>query len=167
MQIGSRQSDKQQLLHSICGYYGSERLNAEEYLKRFIDIEYRLPDPDIDKFTNYLYDIYEFDSFFASEARKEYFQRDKEKEEFLRVIKKQDKPGHTNTQEFEADRYAANKTSNRDIKRAVRENYKHAKKDQEKIYKKEFNKLASEDMKQRNKALNDKTIPQKVKDNYR
>lgn len=79
--------DKQQLLHSICGYYGSERLNAEEYLKRFIDIEYRLPDPDVDKFTNYLYDIYEFDSFFASEARKNYFQRDKEKEEFLRMAK--------------------------------------------------------------------------------
>ena len=79
--------DKRQLLHSICGYYGSERLNAEEYLKRFIDIEYRLPDPDVDKFTNYLYDIYEFDSFFASEARKEYFQRDKEKEEFLIMAK--------------------------------------------------------------------------------
>lgn len=57
--------DKAQLCHSICGYYGSEKLNAEEYLKRFIDIEYKLPEPKVDTFVPYLYDMYEFGDFFA------------------------------------------------------------------------------------------------------
>lgn len=48
--------DKQQLCHSICGFYGSDKINSEGYLKRFIDIEYNLPDPDCKKFCTYLYD---------------------------------------------------------------------------------------------------------------
>lgn len=77
--------DKKQLCHSICGYYGSENLNAEEYLKRFIDIEYKLPEPDAKKFSAYLYDVYGFDEFFASKSRSEYFHCGAEKEEFLRM----------------------------------------------------------------------------------
>lgn len=61
--------DKKQLCHSICGYYGSEKLNAEEYLKRFIDVEYKLPTPDVKKFVTYLYDAYGFNEFFDSELR--------------------------------------------------------------------------------------------------
>ncbi len=34
--------DKEQLSASIRGHYGSESLNAEEYLRRFIDLEYAL-----------------------------------------------------------------------------------------------------------------------------
>lgn len=34
--------DKEQFCHSINGYFGSESFNSEEYLKRFIDIEYTL-----------------------------------------------------------------------------------------------------------------------------
>ena len=79
--------DKVQLCHSICGYYGSENLNAEEYLKRFIDIEYRLPEPNIEDFSTYLYDVYGFDDFFASELRGQYFQRNEEKEEFLKMAR--------------------------------------------------------------------------------
>ena len=74
-------------------------------MKRFIDIEYRLPDPDVDKFTNYLYDIYEFDSFFASEARKKYFKRDKEKEEFLRMAKIIFENMHLNLRQMEKISY--------------------------------------------------------------
>ena len=42
--------DKQQLEASVKGHYGSESINATEYLKRFIDIEYRLPQPGKEKF---------------------------------------------------------------------------------------------------------------------
>ena len=34
--------DKEQFCHSINGYFGSESFDSEEYLKRFIDIEYTL-----------------------------------------------------------------------------------------------------------------------------
>lgn len=55
--------DKEQLGHSICGYYGSEQLNSGEYLRRFIDIEYKLPNPDFDAFFKYLYKDLDFDDF--------------------------------------------------------------------------------------------------------
>ena len=47
--------DKKQLCNAIKGYYGSESLDAENYLKRFIDIEYNLPEPNYEDFCNYLY----------------------------------------------------------------------------------------------------------------
>ncbi|MCE9077143.1 KAP family P-loop NTPase fold protein [Bacteroides thetaiotaomicron] len=56
--------DKEQLSHSIRGYYGSDLINANEYLKRFIDIEYALPDPDVDRFCQYLFEYYNFQPFF-------------------------------------------------------------------------------------------------------
>lgn len=56
--------DKVQLCNSIKGYYGSDLINAEEYLKRFIDIEYNLPEPDTESFAEYLYNFYEFDTYF-------------------------------------------------------------------------------------------------------
>ena len=65
--------DKEQLYHSICGYYGSENIDAQEYLRRFIDIEFSLPKPNAENFCNYLYDYYEFDDFFMNQERLEYF----------------------------------------------------------------------------------------------
>lgn len=56
--------DKEQLSNSIRGYYGSDLINADEYLKRFIDIEYTLPEPDIESFCEYLFDYYDFTTFF-------------------------------------------------------------------------------------------------------
>lgn len=35
--------DKEQLEHSINGFYRSEKINSNEYLRRFIDLEYSLP----------------------------------------------------------------------------------------------------------------------------
>lgn len=35
--------DKTQLCHSINGFYGSEKFDSSDYLRRFIDIEYSLP----------------------------------------------------------------------------------------------------------------------------
>ena len=53
--------DKKQLCNAIKGYYGSESLDAENYLKRFIDIEYNLPEPSYEDFCNYLYDQFEIE----------------------------------------------------------------------------------------------------------
>lgn len=55
--------DKEQLSNSIRGYYGSDLIDANEYLKRFIDIEYILPTPNIGEFCNYLYDYYGFEDY--------------------------------------------------------------------------------------------------------
>ena len=70
--------DKEQLSNSIRGYYGSDLIDADEYLKRFIDIEYIFPAPNIVQFCNYLYDYYGFDSY--EKARDS---RDGLKESFL------------------------------------------------------------------------------------
>lgn len=70
--------DKEQLSNSIRGYYGSDLIDANEYLKRFVDIEYILPAPNIGQFCNYLYDYYGFDSY--EKARDS---RDGLKESFL------------------------------------------------------------------------------------
>ena len=47
--------DKEQLENSIRGYYGSDRIDAGEYLRRFVDVEYILPEPDVKSFINYLF----------------------------------------------------------------------------------------------------------------
>lgn len=62
--------DKQQLAYSINGFYGSEQINSMEYLRRFIDIDYNLPEPDSDHYCEYLYDFYGFADFTESEGRK-------------------------------------------------------------------------------------------------
>jgi len=61
--------DKNQLLHSICGYYGNTNFNSREYLRRFIDLEYSLPKPSVESFCKYLYQYYSFDDFFLSSYR--------------------------------------------------------------------------------------------------
>lgn len=47
--------DRNQLCHSICGLYG-ERFNSSEYLKKFIDLEYRLPYPEASLYINFLFE---------------------------------------------------------------------------------------------------------------
>ncbi len=79
--------DKKQLCSSVRGYYGSESLNAEEYLKRFIDIEYLLPEPDTDKFCDYLFEVYDFDAFFENPQRVSNFRDREEGEGFLKMSK--------------------------------------------------------------------------------
>ena len=44
--------DKDHLSKSIRGYYGSNEIDSEEYLRRFIDIEFSLPKPDIKLFVD-------------------------------------------------------------------------------------------------------------------
>lgn len=64
--------DKVQLCHAIRGVYGNLNINAEEYIKRFIDIEYSIPEPNSQLFCNYLYDYFQFSEFFNSKKRRGY-----------------------------------------------------------------------------------------------
>lgn len=61
--------DKKQLACSVKGFYGSSEIDADEYLRRFIDIEYKLPDADPELFCEYLYDHYGYDKFFRNTMR--------------------------------------------------------------------------------------------------
>lgn len=63
--------DKDQLGNSIRGFYGSDRIDSDEYLRRFIDIEYHLPDPEIESYTRYMFDYYDFESYFSERTRKD------------------------------------------------------------------------------------------------
>jgi len=61
--------DKIQLGNAVRGVYGSDLIDANEYLRRFIDIEYSLPEPDIKLFVKYLYEYFGFNEFFRGEQR--------------------------------------------------------------------------------------------------
>ena len=79
--------DKEQLYHSICGYYGSENIDAQEYLRRFIGIEFSLPQPNSESFCNYLYDYYEFDDFFNNQVRLSNFRNTDEATQFKKMAR--------------------------------------------------------------------------------
>lgn len=62
--------DKEQLCNAIKGFYGSDKIDAVEYLRRFIDIEYILSRPSIRRYCNYLYQFFDFASFIECDHRK-------------------------------------------------------------------------------------------------
>lgn len=64
--------DKKQLANSVRGFYGSDRIDADEYLRRFIDIEYFLPKPDYNSFINYVCDTLELESLLSKNCDKDY-----------------------------------------------------------------------------------------------
>ena len=64
--------DKKHLSSAVKGFYGSEQIDSNEYLRRFIDLEYSLPAPPTTKFVNYLYEYYGFNEFFSSAERKKF-----------------------------------------------------------------------------------------------
>lgn len=55
---------KKQLEYSIQGFYGSDKIDAANYLRRFIDLEFELPKPDHEQFFMFLYDHHKFDFYF-------------------------------------------------------------------------------------------------------
>jgi len=63
--------DKEQLGHAVCGVYGSEKIDSQEYLRRFIDIEYSLPQPSLIDYCNLLYKTFEFSEYFRSDFNRE------------------------------------------------------------------------------------------------
>lgn len=58
--------DKEQLCYSINGYFGSEKLNSEEYLRRFIDVEYQLPKADSNMVVNVIMDRFNFGKIYGT-----------------------------------------------------------------------------------------------------
>lgn len=61
---------KKQLECSIQGYYGSDKIDAKNYLRRFIDLEFELPEPDYESFYQLLYEHYRFNEFFKEKYDK-------------------------------------------------------------------------------------------------
>lgn len=61
-----------QLQHAVKGFYGSSDIDGAEYLKRFIDLNYNLPAPNIAKYVEVLYKRHAFDDFFECTERKEW-----------------------------------------------------------------------------------------------
>ncbi|MDH5509611.1 MAG: KAP family NTPase [Nitrospinota bacterium] len=57
--------DKNSMGSMISTIYGND-LDVDGYLRRFIDLESRLPEPKTDKYVNYLFDKFELDKFFKS-----------------------------------------------------------------------------------------------------
>jgi len=79
--------DKSQLEHAVRGVYGSEQIDANEYLKRFIDLEYSLMEPDSEKYSQFLYKYFRFDDFFRSQERSKYQQFRNEPLEFVKMAR--------------------------------------------------------------------------------
>lgn len=65
--------DKEQLSNAICGYYGSDTIDSKEYLRRFIDVDFMLPDYETKHFCEYLYGYYDFNYFLKNKERLYYF----------------------------------------------------------------------------------------------
>lgn len=64
--------NKKELGHAIQGYYGSGNINSDEYLRRFIDIDFTLPKPNLKEFCEYLFEEYGFADFFRTNERRKY-----------------------------------------------------------------------------------------------
>lgn len=79
--------DKEQLGNAIKGVYGSDRIDSDEYLKRFIDIEYSIPEPEVDIFYKYLYEYFQYDEFFNSTDRLKHIELRYDKTNFLDTCK--------------------------------------------------------------------------------
>jgi len=74
--------DKVQLGNAVRGVYGSELLDADGYLKRFIDLEYSIPAPEATIYSKYLYKYFEFDEFLSSQNRLKYSELKYDKNDF-------------------------------------------------------------------------------------
>lgn len=61
--------NKHQLGRAVCGYYGSEGVDADNYFRRFFDIELNLPEVDAEKYIGVLYKAYNFDSVLKNGSR--------------------------------------------------------------------------------------------------
>lgn len=61
--------DKKHLASSIKGYYGSVEINTDEYLRRFIDLEYEIPKPSNKAFIKYMFEYYSFANYYLAAER--------------------------------------------------------------------------------------------------
>ena len=58
--------DKKMLCESIKAVYGGLKIDTEAYLRRFVDIEFDLPEPEIDLFAKALFDQKEIGEYFTN-----------------------------------------------------------------------------------------------------
>jgi hypothetical protein len=79
--------DKEQLGNAIRGVYGSDQIDADEYLRRFIDLEFSIPEPEVDIFYKYLYDYFEYDEFFLLPERIKSYELKYDKSNFIETCK--------------------------------------------------------------------------------
>lgn len=79
--------DKIQLGNAVRGVYGSDKIDADEYLRRFIDLEYSIPEPETGTFSAYLYEYFNFDDFFAKPERAKYSELKYDKTDFLKIAR--------------------------------------------------------------------------------
>ncbi len=63
--------DKTHLLNSIKGYFHSPEIDAEEYLRRFVDVEFQLPAPNYKIYCEYLAKKFEVIDFLKFDGIKE------------------------------------------------------------------------------------------------
>lgn len=76
--------DKIQLINSVRGFYGSEQIDGEEYLRRFINVEFHLPTPETGLFSKYLFEYFNFSEFFNDPVRIGHHQLQNDAELFLK-----------------------------------------------------------------------------------
>ena len=76
---------KKQFEYAIQGYYGNSNIDAANYLRRFIDIEFTLPKPDSKKFFNYLWEEYDFAKIFEDRARLQNYESRNEQSTFKNI----------------------------------------------------------------------------------
>lgn len=62
--------DKQQIGHSIKSIYGTG-MDVDGYLRRFIDLDYHLPEPNSEAFCNALFNKFGFDKYFQERGRRD------------------------------------------------------------------------------------------------
>jgi len=65
--------DKVQLGNAVKGFYGSDLIDADDYLRRFIDLGYSIPEPNKRLMVNYLYQYFDYDQFFKNPDRHRQF----------------------------------------------------------------------------------------------
>lgn len=75
--------DKKHLASSVKGFYGSEQIDSDEYLRRFIDLEYSIPRPSTKEYTRYLFEYFSFNEFFSSQDRTKYSELRNDTEKFM------------------------------------------------------------------------------------
>jgi energy-coupling factor transporter ATP-binding protein EcfA2 len=79
--------NKKQLGYAIQGYYGSANIDADNYLRRFIDIEYSLPRPNGEDFCQYLYSVYNFSEVFNHKERISHSEFRSDEDSFMKMAK--------------------------------------------------------------------------------
>lgn len=79
--------DKNQLSNSVKGYFGSDRIDSEDYLRRFIDLEFSLPSPNIKNYIDHLYDYYKLGDILEHKTRTQYHSTKYDNEIFKKTSK--------------------------------------------------------------------------------